>query len=465
VIAGERRFDTVVVGGGVYGVLLALEGAARGHKLLLVEREDFGGGASFNHLRTIHGGLRYLQRLDLRRAMLSNVQRRWWLQHFPDLVGPIRCLMPLYGEGLRRPAAFRAAFALARALDMHRDAAGRPGRFELLPPAAVHELLPDCRTEGLRGGAVWHDAFMPHPHRLMAELVHWAERAGAAVQNHTSFTAAERHDDGLWHMSLRNGRTGATAEVEAKWIVNAAGAATDDVIARMADRAVAPVLVPTLGWNLLIDRPAPANCSVAVARPGGTGSTWFLHPYHGRTLAGTGHAGIVAGAGMPEAVADIEVQAMLDELNAALPGSRFSRGQVRHVFHGIIPGVRPGSADLLKRHEIVDHGPRDGLPGLWTVLGVKFTEAPAVARQFWDRRLGPRAGALPGRPEPQRVPGIEEARGLSDEALRAALLQLAGREWQADAADLVWRRTDLWMDERQASRVAKLVAPAVAAKV
>jgi glycerol-3-phosphate dehydrogenase len=457
-IAGDSRFDAVVVGGGVYGALLALEGAARGQNVLLVEREDFGGGASFNHLRTIHGGLRYLQRLELRRAMLSNAQRRWWLRQFPDLVEPIRCLMPLYGEGVRRPATFRLAFALARALGMHRGADGRPGRFEVISPDAVLERLPGCRPRDLCGGAVWQDAFMPRPHRLMMELLHWAEHAGATLCNHTAFTGAAA-DDGAWQVSLRDARTGATAELRSTRIVNAAGAASDEVIGRIT-RGAEPVLVPTLGWNLLIDRPAPANCSVAVSAPGGTGNTWFLHPYHGRTLAGTGHAAIAPGSDVPEQVPAADLQAMLDDLASALPGSGFAPDQVRHVFRGVIPGVRPGSAALLKRHAIVDHGSRDGLPGLWTVLGVKFTEAPFVARRFWDRHLGPRAAALPARPAALRVPTVEEAGRLSDQALRAELRRVAEHEWQADAGDLAWRRTDLWMDEGQAQRVARLAAPA-----
>ena len=69
-----RTFDVLVVGGGIYGLTIAYDAAQRGLSVALVERDDFGSGASFNHLRTIHGGLRYLQSLDIRRARES-VQR------------------------------------------------------------------------------------------------------------------------------------------------------------------------------------------------------------------------------------------------------------------------------------------------------------------------------------------------------------------------------------------------------
>ena len=60
-----RTFDVLVVGGGIYGLTIAYDCAQRGLSVALIERDDFGSGASFNHLRTIHGGLRYLQTLDI----------------------------------------------------------------------------------------------------------------------------------------------------------------------------------------------------------------------------------------------------------------------------------------------------------------------------------------------------------------------------------------------------------------
>src|SRR5499427_10134689 len=85
-----RTFDVLVVGGGVYGLAIAYDAAQRGLSVALVERDDFGSGASFNHLRTIHGGLRYLQSLDLRRARESVRERRTVARIAPHAVQPLR---------------------------------------------------------------------------------------------------------------------------------------------------------------------------------------------------------------------------------------------------------------------------------------------------------------------------------------------------------------------------------------
>lgn len=450
------RFDAVVVGGGIYGILLALVGAARNQRVLLVERDDFGAGATSNHLRTIHGGLRYLQFLDIRRAIDSNRQRLWWLRHFPDLVHPISCLMPLYGEGLRRAETFYAAFLVARMLGLHRDAEGRAGRFEVVGTDQVEAMLPLCRRGALDRGAVWQDAFMPRPHRVVAELLHWAESAGAEVRSRTEFVSASRNGD-RWNVALTDRKTGEQGNVSARWILNAAGSGTNEVIRRMAGIDGSPVLVPTFSWGLLIDRPPLSDCSVAVAPPGPGRRTYFVHPYHGRILAGTGHAGISARDTVPSEVSEAQIAAVLDDLNEALPGAELKRQQVRHVFAGVLPGLQPGSDALLMHPQVVDHGRRDSAPGAWTVLGVKFTEAPFVAHRLWSRLLKARPRALPPRPSPRRVPSIEEANGMSDSDLRRVLTDLAAAEWVACADDVLWRRTDLWMDEAQRRRVGALL--------
>src|SRR5881275_1455724 len=91
-----RTFDVLVVGGGIYGLAIAYDAAQRGLAVALVERNDFGSGSSFNHLRTIHGGLRYLQSLDLARARESVRERRTLARVAPHAVRAVPFVLPLY---------------------------------------------------------------------------------------------------------------------------------------------------------------------------------------------------------------------------------------------------------------------------------------------------------------------------------------------------------------------------------
>src|SRR5438477_4601602 len=118
---GGRTFDLLVVGGGIYGLTIAYDAAQRGLSVALIEADDFGSGASFNHLRTIHGGLRYLQSLDIARARESVRERRTLARIAPHAVQPLVFALPLTRSLSRGKLAMRAGFLLDRFVSAGRN--------------------------------------------------------------------------------------------------------------------------------------------------------------------------------------------------------------------------------------------------------------------------------------------------------------------------------------------------------
>src|SRR5438045_5017068 len=127
-----RTFDVLVVGGGIYGLTIAYDAAQRGLAVALIERDDFGSGASFNHLRTIHGGLRYLQTLDLKRARESVRERRTLARIAPHAVQPLVFALPITRSITRGKLAMRAGFLLDRLVAVGRNRGVAPSQ---RPPA------------------------------------------------------------------------------------------------------------------------------------------------------------------------------------------------------------------------------------------------------------------------------------------------------------------------------------------
>src|SRR6185295_2057168 len=97
-------YDVLVIGGGIYGLTVAADAAQRGLSVALVDRGDFGAANSFNHLRTIHGGLRYLQTLDLARARESIRERRTLARIAPARIRVMPFVLPLTSRLVRGPA-------------------------------------------------------------------------------------------------------------------------------------------------------------------------------------------------------------------------------------------------------------------------------------------------------------------------------------------------------------------------
>src|SRR5580693_5414295 len=187
-----RTFDVLVVGGGIYGLTIAYDAAQRGLAVALIERDDFGSGASFNHLRTIHGGLRYLQTLDVRRARESMRERRTIARIAPHAVRPLAFVLPLARSLTRGPIAMRLGFALDRLVAFDRNRGVQPDRRlpggHVLSRAAAIERFPTLRRQAFAGAAVWYDLVLTEADRLTFSFAIAAGEQGASLANHVEAT-------------------------------------------------------------------------------------------------------------------------------------------------------------------------------------------------------------------------------------------------------------------------------------
>ncbi|MFP4390511.1 MAG: FAD-dependent oxidoreductase [Desulfococcaceae bacterium] len=439
----KTRYDLIAIGGGIYGAMAALEGVRRGLSVLLIERDDFGAGASHAYLRILHGGLRYLQSLDLRRHRDSVAERRWFLRHFPDLARPVECLMPLYGEGLRRPSLFRAAFLLDAwlARDKNRGLAekSRLASGRVISAREIGRRLPDLDPADLRGGAFWNDGFVPEAPRLFVEILRWACAFGARALNHCR----------VEELLAENGRTiGVRAtdltderrhDFHAPVAVNLTGVEARD-FAKQWDRDKARLRPGmALGWNLVLDRTPAFSVGAAVAPRRPDGRTYFVLPWKGRILAGTGQVDLSPGEPLRPPRAS-ENDRMLADLNEALPGLQLEPGDISRIFWGGMPTDAAGR--LAKRPVFVDHGAEGGPVGFHSVSGIKFTTARQVVSRLLTR-LFPlrRPRAYGGNFSPSPLHGV---RGLAIEPHETdEWRKLAEEESALSLADLAVRRSDL----------------------
>ncbi len=447
-----REHDLLVVGGGVYGAAAAWDAAQRGLAVGLVEREDFGAGASWNSLKTLHGGMRYLQKGRLLRLRASARERRVLLSIAPRLVRPLPFFVPTYGHGLVGREALAIGLLLNDMLTCDRNR-GLPAEQQI--PAArtvgrdeALNLLPGLARPGLTGGALWHDAQAVSTERLTLAFVHAAADAGALCANHAAAVGLLRSAGRVAGAVLRDSLAGREYEVRARVVLNAAGPWVDDLL---VSAGLALPRAPLLRARNLVLRRAP---SVPFAVGGrSAGRFLFVVPWQGRTIVGTSYE--------PAASKPSDPFAFLAEAARAFPWAGLEARDVSLVHEGLVPGR--GSASGLSIHPRVhDHEVENGLPGLISMQGVKYTTARAVAEQAVDlaarrlyRRLRPcrtavttllRAGPLEGPLEERTRVAIREEMALT-------------------LADAVLRRLDLGTDGAPSGPDLDRVACAMAAEL
>ena len=426
-----REHDLVVIGGGIHGAAVAWDAAHRGLAVALVEAADFGSGTSWNSLKTIHGGLRHLQRADIGQARESMRERRALLRIAPELVRPLPFLVPTYGHGLRGREAFAAALRLHDLIGHDRNEGLAPER--RIPPGRilsvreVLDLVPGLPARALSGGAVWTDAQVTRSERLLIAFCHAAADAGAVFANYVAATGFLRHGPGVTGIRARDVEGGGELEIRARMVVNATGPGVNRLLARAEIKPPGNPLL--LGMNLVLRRPVVTTHAVGARSDG---RYLFLVPWRDRAIVGTAYD-------PPDAAPYVAVARFVDEAARAFPWAGLQPGDVSLVHRGLVP-ARRASGGLETRSRIVDHEADDGVPGLVSVRGVKYTTARAEAEKAVDlvlRRLG-RDGP-PSRTATTPLPAARALEGSVGEQTARAVRE----EMAIHLGDVVLRRTDL----------------------
>ncbi len=422
-----REWDLAVVGGGATGLGVALDAAARGLAVVLLERGDFAQGTSSRATKLVHGGVRYLAQGDVPLVREALHERATLLANAPHVAQPLAFIvpgyrlweLPFYGAGLK-------------AYDLLAGSRGL-GPTELLGARRTCELLPGVRRQGLLGAIRYWDGQFDDA-RLAVLLARTAVSRGALALNHCAVEGLLREQGRVCGLRARDAETGEVFEVRARCVVNAAGVWVDAVRGLDRDRDAPPpppMVAPSQGVHLVVDRGFLPGLHALLVPKTHDGRVLFAVPWLGKTVLGT--------TDTPRHDLDPEPSPFPDEVGFILSESaRYlarapTRVDVRSVWVGLRPLVKPadddgGDTKALSREHVVSVA----RSGLVTVTGGKWTTYRAMAEDVLERCMArgllprrppgitahlPLIGAAPGRPlgEP---PG-EHLYGSEAQALRA----------------------------------------------
>ena len=356
-------WDIIVVGGGATGVGVAIDGAARGYEVLLLEQSDFGKGTSSRSTKLAHGGVRYLEQGNVSLVMEALKERGLMLQNAPHLVHNLGFVVPnydwweapFYGIGLKVYNLLAGKYAF--------------GPSRILSKEETLEKLPAIEKEGLRGGVIYFDGQFDDA-RLLVNMVATASEQGAVLLNYAQVVDLSRDAEGFIDgVAVRDAETGEEFQALGRVVINATGAFCDD-LRRKADASAQAMIAPSQGIHLVFDGSFLAADSAIMVPHTSDGRVMFAIPWHGHTLVGTTDTPISTPTLEPVAM-DQEVEFILHTASLYL-AKKPTRGDVLSVFTGIRPLVRSGESGntaALSR----DHTIRIENSGLVTICGGKWT--------------------------------------------------------------------------------------------
>ncbi|MBI2076789.1 MAG: glycerol-3-phosphate dehydrogenase [Euryarchaeota archaeon] len=415
------KFDLVVIGGGIIGTGIARDAALRGLKVALFEKDDFGSGTSSRSTRIIHGGLRYLEKLDFDLVHEALQERRRLLKNAPHLVEPLPFLFPVYKDHGHTLPVLWAGIGLYDVMNLRR---GMP-HHRLLPASHALRLEPSLRHEGLHAGFLYYDAQCEFPERICIENAIDAAAHAARIENHARVVGFLQEAAEVYGVRVRHTHDGREENVEASMVLNATGPWLDEV-EHLYDPKAPGRLRRTKGVHLVVPR---FNQHALIMETRDAKRVFFAIPWGEYTLLGTTDTDY-EGPNEDAAADEDDVQYLLSEIRAQL-SIVLKESDILFTTAGLRPLRRQtgrATADITRKHEFVDHELTEGRRGLVTVVGGKITTFRNIAEEAVDlvfHKLGRRCPPSATRNRPLPGGAVHDwpafARQFRDEAQKAGM--------------------------------------------
>lgn len=468
-IIKRTHFDIVVVGAGVYGACVARDAAMRGLSVALIDKGDICGQTSHNSLKIIHGGLRYLQHLNVKRTLESIHEQKAWLTIAPHLVRPLPCIMPTYGHGLRGPEIMWCGFKVYELLGIMRNLKIPEGRKiprgKILSQTECVDRIPGAKTHNLTGAALWYDAQVFGANEAVIEIAESAFQCGAQIANYVKVRSFIQDANKVKGVRVQDEISQELFEIKSRLVINTTGPWVTSLLSSLDIDHNATLNLPLTKSMNIVTRKIFGEYAVGIESKrqsdsvvGATKRLYFFTPWKDCTIIGTTHFPY---DGNPDTLTTTtsEVKKFIDEINQVYPAANLSLNDIRYCYTGLTPAEDAqastnGKAEAGRSHHsrIIDHG-EVGCDGILSVIGVKYTTARGVAekvlnlacKKLGTGRLSCKTHKIPLGKADKELPDLTT---LSLDELREFCEDQIENTMAIHLTDLVFRRLDLAMRGR-----------------
>jgi glycerol-3-phosphate dehydrogenase len=413
--ASRTRYDLAIIGGGVTGVAIARLAASAGLSVVLCEADDFASGTSSRSTKLIHGGIRYLQNFEFGLVGETARERKEVRHLAPHLARPRWMVLP--AKNRLQLGIFTGAVSIYEKMGQV-DAADR---HQIWHESELSEYEPLLRRDSLPHAVAYRE-YVTDDARLVLALARDASDRGATLLAQSKVVGFEVHNDKIQAMRVRPTGEKSEITIRAKVVVNAAGPWVDELLALESAQAK-PKIRLSSGIHLVVSASElpVQNLLMLEARDK---RRFFALRRDQVVHVGTTDQPHRFGAEHWPAIAQSDVDYLLDALPLSLDRPRLTRGLIRSAWSGLRPLIAKSGDNTaqLSRSDEISLGPN----GMITIAGGKLTGFPGMARKCltWiGKALGT---SLQAKDAQAQLPGAAALVGHDDrcEAMANELMNL-----------------------------------------
>lgn len=401
----QTQFDVVIIGGGISGAWLSLHCAQAGLKTLLLEQQDFASQTSSSSSKLLHGGIRYLQTMQFGKVRESAFERAEYMYAAPHLSVPVPFIVPTYRDFPRSKLFLNCGMLAYQTLCIGEgsvidDKAERFPSPRSVSHAQLNELI-DLGNEPHTGGVVFYERHMPDSERMVLSILRTAETQGATVVNYASAEGFTGDASSVTGVRARDMLTGANVEIKSQLVVNAAGPWIDELNSTLQGAESAPKISGFAVGSHIITRQLSSHAIALTtkhrsdAKIDRGGRHVFVIPWRGYSLIGTSYEETNT-AQRDLQITSSQVTQLLDAVNQNIPNARLSAKDIISAYSGLYPlnteEIKSSVYQGTGEYRIIDHQTSNGVSGLVTSLGAKFTTGRKLS-ELTMRVIGQKLGA------------------------------------------------------------------------
>jgi len=387
----QSSYDLIIIGGGIQGCATFWEAQSRGLNTLLVEEQDFCSQTSANSLKTIHGGIRYLQTLNLARTWRSSKEPETLLKIAPHLVHPLSCLLPTENNLQRSRLAVAIGFGLYNLIKKFSCRTQRLPRARCLSKSQLVSMTGLLDLQTVTGAGLWFDAQAQHTERLGLAFVNAAQGAGGDAHNYLKATSLARTENRKLSLVLNDQIDQQTYQVRTRSVIYCTASSTAQNISLLPGAGIARGFEPRfcLAVNLVANKKY-ADFAIGM-QSGFAGNTQtdsrrllFSAPWRNSTMYGTWYFQPGPNYDGNQTPSAEQISYCLNDVNQSYPELNLSLEDIFQVHAGLLP-LKDDQADPennLLEHDLIQQP--DKSLNVFTVIPTKFTTCRATAEMMID---------------------------------------------------------------------------------
>lgn len=391
----EKNYDLVIIGGGIHGATAAWDATSRGLSVALVEKGDFGSSTSSNSQKIIHGGLRYIQHGDFKRVRESVRERKILMRIAPQIVHPVPCLIPTYGHFMR--ILMHLALKIFDIISFDRNSLSDPQKHipngKMISKEECMRMIPGIKKDGLTGGAIWYDGQVYNTERMVLSFIRSAVNAGADIVNYTEAIDFIEEKNQIKGLKVRDMINGEELQIRAKITLNTSGPWAEQILnmlkvhnspkiqfSKMMVLVANRIFVKDYAFGIPLNE--TFKDGDAIVNKGYR--LLFITPWRNYSLIGTAQK-VFKGLPDDNKISENDIHEFISEVNRAYPHASLKRSDISFFYSGLIPidNGDNNNIKVTKQYKIIDHED-EGITGLISIIGVKYTTARDVAKNAID---------------------------------------------------------------------------------